>query len=119
MSGRSSLGILGHPKMGGAVPLQAAGYVTFLARCFRPEAHARESMKVVQVLPVRAQHTGTQITAPLSSGAIQAAGKRHARQNHAPELPLRAVMQKVRPRRGCLEQRDERGRQEGGSRILH
>lgn len=68
-------------------------------------------MKVVQVPPVRTQHTGTQITAPLSSGAVQAAGKRHARQYHAPGLPPRAVMQKVRPGKGDLEQR-----QEGASR---
>lgn len=91
--------------MGGEVLLQAVGYVPFLARCFRPEAHARVSMIVVQVLPVRTQHTGTQITAPLSSGAVQAAGKRHARQYHAPGLLLGAVMQKVRPGRGHLEQR--------------
>ena len=91
--------------MEGVVPLQAVGYVPFLARCFRPEAHARESMIVVQVLPVSTQHTGTQITAPLSSGAVQAAGKRHARQYHAPGLLLGAVIQKVRPGRGHLEQR--------------
>lgn len=43
-------------------------------------------MKLVEVLCVRAQHAGTQIPTPLRSGAVQAAGKRHARQCHAPGL---------------------------------
>lgn len=43
-------------------------------------------MKVVQVLRVRAQDTGTQITAPLSSGGVKTAGKKHARQYHAAGL---------------------------------
>lgn len=43
-------------------------------------------MKLVEVLCVRAQHAGTQIPTPLRSGALQAAGKRHARQCHAPGL---------------------------------
>ena len=117
-SGRSLVAILGHPKAGLLALLQAAGYVPFLARCFSPEADARECMKVVQVLRVCAQHTGTQITAPLSSEAVQAAGKRHARQYHAPGPPLRAVMQKVRRGRGTWS-RGRRGRQEGSSHILH
>ena len=97
----------GAPKVGLTAPLQAAGYVPSLPRCFSPEADARECMKVVEVLGVCAQHTGTQITAPLSSEAVQAAGKRHARQYHASGLPPRAVMQKAGPGRGHLEQRRE------------
>ena len=49
----------------------------------------------------------TQITALLSSGAIQAAGKRQATQYHGIGLPQKTVMQKVRPGRGHLEQRWE------------
>lgn len=96
---KSSVGILGHPKVRVAVSLQAAGYIPFLARCVSPEADARERMKVVQVLRVCAQHTGTQITAPLSSGDVQAAGKRHARQYHAQG----SVMRKVRSGREHFE----------------
>lgn len=48
-------------------------------------------MKLVEVLCVGAQHAGTQITTSLRSGAVQAAGKRHARQCHAQDLPPWAV----------------------------
>ena len=49
-----------------------------------------------------AQHTSTQITAPPSSGAAQAARKRHVKQYHALGWPLGAFMQ-VRPGKSHLE----------------
>lgn len=103
-SGKRPVGIPEHPKLGIVVPLQAVGYIPFLARCFSPKTNARECMEVIQVFPLCAQHTGTQSTALLSSGDVQAVGKRHARQYHAEG----AVMQKVRPRRGHSESGQER-----------
>lgn len=81
--GRGLVGIPGHAKVRAVVSLQADGHDPFLARRSDPNCSLWERVKLVEVLCVCAQHTGTQITAPLSSGAIQAAEKRHARQHHA------------------------------------
>lgn len=71
-------------KMGMMVCLQVLGHIPFLARCSNPNCSLGEGVKLVEVLCVCAQHAGTQIATPLRSGAVQAAGKRHARQYHAP-----------------------------------
>lgn len=83
--GRSLVGILGHANITAMVSLQVAGHIPFLSRCSNPNCSLGERVKLVEVLRVCAQHASTQITAPLRSGAVQAAGKRHARQYHAPE----------------------------------
>lgn len=82
------VGILVHTNVRTMVSLQAAGCDPSLARGSDPNCGLRERVKLVEVLCVCAQHTGTQITAPLSSEAVQAAGKRHARWSHVPGLPL-------------------------------
>lgn len=77
--GRSLVGILGHANMRATVSLQVAGHIPFLSRCSNPNCSLGERVKLVEVLRVCAQHASTQITAPLRSGAVQAAGKTHAR----------------------------------------
>lgn len=60
------------------VCLQVLGHIPFLSRCSNPNCSLREGVKLVEFLCVCAQHAGTQIPTPLRSGAVQAAGKRHA-----------------------------------------
>lgn len=67
-------------KMGVMVYLQVLGHIPFLARCSNPNCSLGEGVKLAEVLCVCAQHAGTQIPTPLRSGAVQAVGKRHARQ---------------------------------------
>ena len=61
--------------MRAVVSLQAPGQDPFLARCSDPNCSLRERVKLVEVLCVCAQHTGTQITAPLSSKESGLQGK--------------------------------------------
>lgn len=71
-------------KMSVVACLRVLGHAPFLARCFNPNCSLGEGVKLVEVLCVRAQHAGTQIPTPFRSGAVQTAGKRHARECQAP-----------------------------------
>lgn len=76
-----------------ALGLRLAGRVPLLARSSGADVGARVSLQLVQLLRELAQHTGTQVRAPLGHASIHAAGRERTCQQEEENACARALLQ--------------------------